>query len=393
MCLYLCYALFIAVPTGLKRKSRPDEQQQQQPVLVDCVLVQNPPAMPLLAVVYFFSVCQGFLYRHRPAMVIDWHNLGFTMLSKTPIFASVARVYEQFMAPRATAHLCVTAAMKSFLVQQFGIPAEFVSVLHDCPNAMFQPRSSKDNHELLQRLHGKLCAACPRSWYEHLDPSRQTLFTEIDENGQYTPRPGRPALITSSTSWTPDEDFDPLLVALVRLDQQITEDVDSSLKVFVVVTGKGPRRSYYQQQISLLKLHNVVIETLWLEPGDYPRLLSCSDVGISLHTSTSGIDLPMKILDLFGCQVPVCAINFRCLPELVEDNVNGMIFQSSTELQEQLWGLLSPLDKYPGAWPPHGFGDLAKFSRSLQGRKRWDNEWNEHAKPVILSAVSIAPSK
>ena len=312
------------------------------------------------------------------------------MLAKTPVFATVARVYEQLMAPRATAHLCVTDAMKSFLVKQFRIRPESISVLHDCPNEMFRPRSIQDNHELLSRLHGKLCSACPRSWYEHIDPTKQTLFTEIDAKGKCSPRLGRPALVTSSTSWTPDEDFDPLLLACMRLDKRIADDEESSLKVLVVVTGKGPRKSYYEHQISLLKLQNVVIQTLWLEPGDYPRLLSCADVGVSLHTSTSGIDLPMKILDLFGCQVPVCAVNFQCLPELVEDNVNGRIFETSIQLEQQLWGLLSPLDKYRGAWPPHGYGDLARFSRSLQGRKRWDEEWDANANPVILSAAAAA---
>lgn len=298
------------------------------------------------------------------------------------------------MAPRATAHLCVTEAMKQFIHEQFSVPAEKVSVLHDCSSSMFRPQTVENNHELLSRLHKELCAACPKSWYHNLDPKRQTLFTEQsdDNNGEFVPRSNRPALVTSSTSWTPDEDFGQLLDALVGLDECITEQ-ELLLKVLVVVTGKGPQKMHFLKKISRLKLANIAIQTLWLEPADYPRLLACADVGISLHTSTSGIDLPMKILDLFGCEVPVCARGFRCLPELVEEDVNGRIFYSKEELQDQLLVLLKPLAKSRGPWPPHGFGDLARYSRSLQGRTKWDENWKEHALPILESAIESAIRK
>ena len=64
LCLYLLYALTVSVPKGFSSTKR-----------VDGVLVQNPPAMPLLAVVYLYCSFTAILKGYRPAFIIDWHNL------------------------------------------------------------------------------------------------------------------------------------------------------------------------------------------------------------------------------------------------------------------------------------------------------------------------------
>ena len=58
--------------------------------------------------------------------------------------------------------------------------------------------------------------------------------------------------------------------------------------ILCVITGKGPMKEYYMSRIEKAQLQNVLVLTPWLEAEDYPLLLGSADIGVSLHTSTSG---------------------------------------------------------------------------------------------------------
>lgn len=122
----------------------------------------------------------------------------------------------------------------------------------------------------------------------------------------------RPRVIVSSTSWTEDEDFQILLNAVEKYEHLAADSKKTNIpNLLFVITGKGPLKADYEKKISKMKLSKTRIITAWLEQNQYPLLLGSADLGVSLHTSTSGMDLPMKVVDMFGCGLPVCAINFK----------------------------------------------------------------------------------
>jgi len=175
------------------------------------------------------------------------------------------------------------------------------------------------------------------------------MHEEIQGGDHYSYEKGRPALIVSSTSWTADEDFGTLLEAAVFYDRRVAAllgEIDSSLdtyptsspfpRLLIVVTGKGPMRAKYEEDIRKLRLRRVAFRTMWLSAEEYPLLLGAADLGVCLHTSSSGLDLPMKVVDMFGCGLPVCAVSYSCIGELVKDRQNGLLFSSSSELADQL---------------------------------------------------------
>ncbi|KJE96881.1 beta-1,4-mannosyltransferase [Capsaspora owczarzaki ATCC 30864] len=355
-------------------------------------LIQNPPTIPTFALAW--AICR----LRNAKLVIDWHNYGYTILGLAHGAESrvvrLAKWFEFTFGRWGDAHFCVTEAMRRDL-RLWGIDAR---TLYDRPPPMFQETSVEDSHQLFCKLDREnpglftlpfanqqpvrqtRSKTAAESTNASPDTPTRTLVTVANPSGQIELVAQRPALLVSSTSWTEDEDFSMLLQALEAYEEKAKVEENALPNIICLITGKGPMKAFYEAQIAAKQWLCVRIRTLWLEAADYPRLLGACNLGVCLHKSSSGLDLPMKVVDMFGCGLPVCAVGFQCLHELVEHRKNGLVFRTSAELCEQLQSLLY-------GFPSQDF-KLREMRKHLQRQRieegRWAENWTAIAAPVFI---------
>ena len=332
------------------------------------LLVQNPPSIPTL----FIAQITCFLRHTR--LVIDWHNFGYSILAlrlgNAHPLVQISRLYERIFARAAYAHFCVTDAMSRVLKRDHNISPEIRS-LHDRPASKFRVLNNEQRQHFLDDLPTLL-------YPEEGQKRRECIATTAVVKKGWT------KLLISSTSWTPDEDFSILLDALIKYSDLAITTHPELPEILAVITGKGPQRADFLSRISQLKaegkLEMVTIETAFLSIDDYARLLGSADLGVSLHTSSSGVDLPMKVVDMFGAGLPVAGWGeFEAWPELVHEGINGKSFSDAAGLQAVLMQLFGA-DK--------GLLEKLKEGAVEEGKKRWDDEWDRVAANLFFPIPS-----
>ncbi|KAK9451329.1 uncharacterized protein V1518DRAFT_408267 [Limtongia smithiae] len=308
------------------------------------LLVQNPPAIPTMLICYIFITFTS----RRTRYILDWHNFGYTVLalklqSDTHILVRMSRWFEQWLGKLAFANFCVTKAMAGVLVRDFGINGFRIIPLPDRPAKQFVPLTEDQRAEIV---------------------SSHEIFKDFN--------PSTDKIVVSSTSYTPDEDMSVLLDALSYYDTD-SQSRDDLPRILTIITGKGPLEPEFAAAVKSHSWKNVTIRTAWLAAEDYPRVLAAGDVGVSLHLSTSGWDLPMKVVDMFGSGVPVLARNYPALSELVVSGRNGYTFKTAGELASQLIELLSTPSKLA----------VLRKGAIVEGGNRWNETWRITAGPVF----------
>lgn len=316
---------------------------------------KNPPSIPTLLIAYIVTKLRN------TRLMVDWHNYGWSILAGTrgrshPFVTASRRYEEQLGRIASDANLTVTDAMaRQLRSPPYSVRSPIVT-MHDRPAAIFRPLPSGDKRTEARRAI--LQRVCP----ETREAAERILA-------------GTTKLLVSSTSWTPDEDFGLLLDALT----QYPSTADPT-PILAVITGKGPQKAEYVQRVAALKaqghLPGIEVTTAWLSLDDYAALLSAADAGVCLHMSSSGVDLPMKVVDMFGAGLPVVAYaGYESFGELVREGVNGCGFETAEELAAILGRLFSA----------EGRRELERLRAGAEeeGKRRWDDEWDEKVGRIL----------
>ena len=316
----------------------------------DILLTQNPPAFPTLAVAPAVARARGTRW------IIDWHNFGADMLAlrlgPRHVAVRVARALESTLGRGAWGHLCVSAAMRDVLDRDWGIRQ--ARVLRDRPAKRVGRTPPHQRVELFGRY------GIP------IDPGAAE----------------RPAVIVTSSSWTADEDFSLLLDAMVACEAALQRNETSRLPgLFFLMTGDGPQRAHWEQRFAACAFRRVRTRTVWVDAADYPRLLGAADLGVSLHRSASGVDLPMKIADMFGAGLPVCALDYGpVLAELVHAGENGELFSTGLELAQRIQATLAG---FPGA----SRLEALRAGVDRLAEESWADGWRREARPLFAEPL------
>lgn len=180
---------------------------------------------------------------------------------------------------------------------------------------------------------------------------------------------------------------------------------DSQLVLFITGKDDGSLKAKFIAKYNELALSNIRVIPLWLEDYEsYVHLLRYCDLGLCFHDSSSGLDLPMKVVDMFGVGIPVIAKDYsdskmykvmqidetdlidNALSELVSSHpishARGFIFGNPHELYEQI---LRCYRAFIGDCNQDEKRLFAIFRRNINMFRKndWDTDWKNIVQPLF----------
>ena len=97
---------------------------------------------------------------------------------------------------------------------------------------------------------------------------------------------------------------------------------------------------------------------------------------------------------MFGSGVPVLAVYFPTLVELVRHGDNGVIFHDSVELTHSIMRLLFPKDQFPKVTDAESpLFELTRLKEATGRVENWDISWDRIMRPIVQDILSASSDR
>lgn len=387
----------------------------------------------------------------RPSLVVDWHNFGYTIMAcdgRPAPMVGIYRAVERWCC-RGHLNLTVSGAMKQALTEgankkggrssgtshkmvvvqeddkrsplateastktstsvqktlspkiiPFGFPDESVIILHDHSPRFFKPIGPQAFMDtVLPAFDDKQSVALspPPSWVKSMLTQKAAQDTNATSNNSENKSGVEGRILVASTSWTADDDYTIVIDALKAIDASLCQynrdppnDKGNKRYLWFVATGKGIARPKFEQQVKEANFSPyVTVSAIYFQSlATYAAMIGGADAGLSLHYSSSGLDLPMKCVDMLGAGIPVFSLRYPAIHELVdEEGRSGWLFSNSKELaQFVLEGLLGVSENSSWSQSESLLSTKRAFIADNHSLK-WDEDWDAVVLPAIQRLV------
>ncbi len=382
----------------------------------DFILLQNPPSFPILSIIRFYVL---FVSRST-RVIIDWNDFDYIKTNQKLNSASSSKKlytkplikfieYYEWIFGKAFIHLTTSITMGHFLRHHFGVSGRRIIPLNDRPIDDFQPLSIEKIDDFFNYLK------------QNNDVELNSLFKNFNKkNGD---KLITTSLITDLNTNLNDEieNFNVLIKGLKIYDDE--SQLQSKLKklpnLLIIIFYNNNNYIDYEKQINLQDFKNITIKFLNsslnensktistkknLNYKKYLKILSLSDLYISFYKSFNGINIPIDLINISGCGIPIISIsflnknykkkslNYLSISELIKDNINGIIIKQkfndndndndndilnlSVDLSNNLENLLSKKSKTK-------FLKKLKLGSIRESTIRWDEIWLSKIGPMF----------
>ncbi len=231
---------------------------------------------------FLFSLSSYILSQKFGTKIIyEVNDSAFLCRVRPLFFKFIAKAIEKKVLSRAAHIVVVSKVFKRRLIDN-GILANKITVLHNGFDPdLFSPKQTSLPEDICDKLSGKFI---------------------IGFTGLFVPWHG--------------------LDMLLKVFHGIVGKYNNA---HLLLVGDGPVRPDLEKMIKVLNLKENVTITGTVLHEEVPAYLSSMDIGTMPNSNNYGS--PMKIFEYMAVGLPVVSANYAPIAEIIEDGVNGLLFQ------------------------------------------------------------------